>query len=113
MLKNHGGSRSLAGRPRKGGAAMIVALALTPCLTMLIVATQMQIVTQLKAQKGQRDYDRALNLAEAGANAYLNYLANGSGSALLQPWGANAAPVISSLPSCAQIRSDILAGNIH
>ena len=83
-------------RRRERGAALLVALALTLCLTMLIVAIQLQISTELKSSKGQRDYDRALQMAEAGANAYLNYLATGpAGTPSLMPWNA-AAPWMKS-----------------
>jgi hypothetical protein len=99
---------------RQRGAALIVALALVLCLTIVVTGTQMQVVQQIKQSKGQRDYDRALQLAEAGANAYLNYLAQGTSTSLLIPWGAHQPPVITTanIPSAAQVRSDILAGNI-
>lgn len=93
---------------------MMIALALTLCLTMVIVGIQMELATQLKASKGQRDYDRALQLAEAGANAYLNYLSEGINSSQLTPWGSSSfAPLVNgTIPSTAQVRSAILAGNI-
>src|SRR6266511_5989098 len=103
-------------RLKNRGAAMIIARALTLCLTMVVVGTQIQVITQLKQAKGQRDYDRALQMAEAGANAYLNYLSNGNISSIT-PWDTPswasadshaAPPLISSPPTCAQVRSAIL-----
>src|SRR5262249_26054008 len=56
--------------------ALIIALAVVLALTILVVATQFQVVTQLGASRDERDYERALEMAEAGANAYMNMLAN-------------------------------------
>src|SRR5579859_3373097 len=47
-------------------------------LLLIVIATQHLVVTQLAATKNERDYDRALMMAEAGVNAYLNMLANSS-----------------------------------
>lgn len=71
--------RLLKARPRRG-AAMILALALTLCLTMLIVATQMEVVTEFRISKTERDYERALQMAEAGVNAYQHRLTFGTAS---------------------------------
>jgi len=57
---------------------MVMALALTLCLTMFIVATQLETVTELGVSKTERDYERALEMAEAGANAYLSRLSFGA-----------------------------------
>lgn len=65
-------------RRRQRGAALIIALALVMGLLLVVLAAQHLVVTQLSATKNERDYDRALMMAEAGANAYLNMLANGS-----------------------------------
>src|SRR5689334_12310038 len=46
-------SRTRMKATRNRGAALIVALALTLCLTMVVVGTQIQVVTQLRAEKGQ------------------------------------------------------------
>ncbi|HHX38373.1 MAG TPA: hypothetical protein GX715_00275, partial [Armatimonadetes bacterium] len=59
------------------GAALIVALALVLALTILVTATQWQVIHELKLSKTERDYERALQMAESGANAYLNMLAKG------------------------------------
>jgi len=97
---------------RRRAAALIIALVLALCLTMLVVATQLATLSQLKSEKGQRDYDRALELAEAGANAYLNYLAARNGTSIT-PWNVAAPPNIDgTVLSTSQIRKDILAGNI-
>jgi hypothetical protein len=56
---------------------MVIALALVFFLSILVAATQLQVVTQLAASRTERDYERALQMAEAGGNAYLNVLSNG------------------------------------
>ncbi len=99
-------------RRRSRGAALIIALVLAICITMLVVATQMLVTSQLKSEKGQRDYDRALEMAEAGANAYLNYLATGNNNSIT-PWTTAPPPTITSgIPSIAQIQADIRAHRI-
>jgi Tfp pilus assembly protein PilX len=65
-------------RRAQRGAALIIALAVVLALTILVVATQFQVVTQLGTSRDERDYERALEMAEAGANAYMNMLANGT-----------------------------------
>ncbi len=69
------------GRGAEKGSAYIVALALVLGLMVLVVATQTQVVSQLKLSKSERDYERALQMAEAGANAYLNRVLWESGGA--------------------------------
>ena len=54
-----------------------LALALVIAMTLLIAAMQLQVVSQLAASATERDYERALQMAESGLNAYLNKLANG------------------------------------
>ena len=98
----------------KRGAALIIALALTLCITMVIVGTQMMIVQQLKVSRTERDYERALMMAEAGVNAYVNGLAQGAGA------GANAAYIppaynfstsaLGTAPSTTQFRTGVLNG---
>jgi len=105
-------ARALKGRLRERGAALIIALALVLLLVALTAATQMQVVVQLKGQKGQRDYDRALEMAEAGANAYLNYLAQGNHSNLT-PWDVAPPPTVSSVPTTAEVRTAILNGRAN
>src|SRR5688572_15195400 len=60
------------------GQALIIALALIFFLSILVVATQLQVVTQLGTSRTERGYERALQMAEAGANAYLNRLSQGN-----------------------------------
>lgn len=62
---------------RERGAAMIFALALTLCLTMLVAAIQMETVTLFKVSRTERDFERALQMAEAGLNAYQHRLTFG------------------------------------
>jgi len=45
---------------------------------MLIVATQLEVVTEFKVSRIERDYERALQMAEAGANAYQHRLTFGT-----------------------------------
>jgi hypothetical protein len=56
-------------------------------LTILIIATQLVIIQQLQVSKTERDYERALQMAEAGANAYLNMLTNGTANSTTDPNG--------------------------
>ncbi|HXG24394.1 MAG TPA: hypothetical protein VNJ09_07570 [Chthonomonadales bacterium] len=79
------------------GVALVVALAVVLELSMLVVGTQMQVVGQFKTSKTEQDYERALQMAEAGLNAYLNRLAHGPGS------GANSALI----PDFYQWSSDL------
>jgi hypothetical protein len=91
---------------------MIIALALVLVLTMLIAGTAMVSEVQLSASKSERDYERALMMAEAGVNAYVNMLENGAGT------GSNAAyipPVYtftasSPEPTLAQFRTGVENG---
>lgn len=59
------------------GQAFLFALALVMVFTMLIAGAQIVVVQQLKLAQGNRDYERALHMAEAGASAYLNQLSRG------------------------------------
>jgi hypothetical protein len=102
--------KSKVARHGHRAAALIIALVLALCLTMLVIATQLMTTSQLRAERGQRDFDRALELAESGANAYLNYLANGAHSNLT-PWDVAPPPTVGSVPSVAQIQLAILTGN--
>src|SRR5262249_18793112 len=69
-------ARRQRARRAQRGAALIIALGVVLALTILVVATQFQVVTQLGTSRDERDYERALEMAEAGANAYMNMLAN-------------------------------------
>ena len=73
---NQGSNRKIFRRARRG-QALIIALALTLCILTMAAATQIVCISQLSASKRERDYERALQMAEAGANAYLNELSNG------------------------------------
>jgi hypothetical protein len=84
-------------RRSRRGAALIIALALVLGLLLLVAATQRLVVSQLASTRTERDYDRALMMAEAGCNAYLNWLANGPGVDA----GGNAIPNGSLIPPAA------------
>lgn len=62
--------------PRRG-QALIVALVIVVCLMLAVAATQIQSIAELTGSKRDRDYERALQMAEAGANAYINEISNG------------------------------------
>jgi len=91
---------------------MIIALALTLCLTMLVVATQLEVVTEFKSSQTERDFERALQMAEAGANAYQHRLTFGTasgqpGEALLPPLYEYPGGVA---PTVQQFRQGVLNG---
>lgn len=67
------------GKRRRGqrGAALVIAMVLILALTMVVAATQYMAVQELRLTRSERNYERALQMAEAGANAYLNQLAKG------------------------------------
>ncbi len=67
------------------GFAFLVALALILGLTVLVTATQILVVQQLKTSKSEREYEHALQMAEAGVNAYLNRLNSGAAASYLVP----------------------------
>src|SRR5437867_1794820 len=94
--------------PRRG-AAMIIALALILGLLLVVTAAQYQTMNQLSVSKYERGYDRALLMAEAGVNAYLNMLTNGAGT------GTNSGYVpssytFSSIPTLAQFKTGVKNG---
>lgn len=62
------------------GQALIIALAMILGLVLIVSATQYQTVAQLRNSISERDYERALQMAEAGLNGYLNRLGNGDGA---------------------------------
>ncbi len=73
------------------GQALIVVLAIVLCLMLLAASVQIQVVAQLAASKKERDYERALQMAEAGANAYLYELSHGFMNTtypFMPPWTA-------------------------
>jgi len=104
-----------SGRSRRG-AAIIIALAIVMGLLLIVVSTQHLVVTQLAATRNERDYDRALMMAEAGANAYLNMLANGSASTgvtnyrLIPPVHDFNNDTPAGLPSLITFKSRVKAG---
>ena len=61
------------------GASLVIAQALILALTLIVAATQIQVVGQFKQSRSEKDYEHALQAAEAGANWYFNRLVNGSG----------------------------------
>src|SRR5262245_2843142 len=96
-------------RPRQTGAAMIIALALVLGLLMVVTAAQYQTMNQLSVSKYERGYDRALLMAEAGVNAYLNMLSNGAGSGS----GSGYVPssyTFTSIPTLAQFKTGVQNG---
>jgi len=90
---------------------------------MLVVATQLEVVTQFRTSRTERDYERALQMAEAGVNAYQHRLTFGAapgqpGEGLLPPlfqFPGDAAPTISEFKAGVRIRyvqSDQIPGGI-
>ncbi|NLI01572.1 MAG: hypothetical protein GX446_19020 [Chthonomonadales bacterium] len=104
--------KTIVGKNRRRGAAMILALALTLCLTMLVVATQLEVITEFKTSRTERDFERALQMAEAGVNAYQHRLTFGTasgqpGAALLPPLYEFPGGVV---PTLQQFRQRVLNG---
>lgn len=62
------------------GQSLIIALVIILGLTVLVSASQLMTVTEFKRARADRDYERALQYAEAGLNAYFNRLSNGAGT---------------------------------
>ncbi|HZP82169.1 MAG TPA: hypothetical protein VFB21_11050 [Chthonomonadaceae bacterium] len=94
------------------GAAMIIALAIILGLLVLVVSTQYVVVAQLAATKTERDYDRALEMAEAGVNAYLNMLSNGVPNNTVTNYRLipSAYTFSSGIPSLAAFKAGVLNG---
>jgi hypothetical protein len=88
--------------------ALAVAVAMSLCLCMLISVSGLQVVTQLGLSKTERDYERALMLAEAGANAYLSRLTFGAADY------ANLPPLYQYMdgiaPTCSQFAEGVRNG---
>jgi len=63
---------SYAGRR---GISLVIAQALILAMTLLVAATQFQVIGQLKLSRTEKDYEHALQAAEAGANFFLSQLA--------------------------------------
>src|SRR4051794_3073423 len=76
---------SLCHRVRRG-SALLISLALVMAMTLLVAAVQRMVVSQLAVSKAERDYERALQMAESGISAYLNRLANGNPAAPPSWW---------------------------
>src|SRR5947208_7718764 len=69
---------NLKNKRRRRGYALLFALGLIMGLSILVAAVQRQVVQNLALSRTERDYERALQMAEAGANAYINLLVNGA-----------------------------------
>ena len=90
------------------GFVFLVALALILGLTVLVTATQVLVVQQMKTSKSERDYEHALQMAEAGVHAYMNRLNSGAaGSALIPPLYTN---FTSPLPTIQQFKQGVRNG---
>ncbi len=104
--------RRAGGRRTRKGAAMILGLALTLCLTMLIVASQLEAMSELRLSRAERDFERALQMAEAGLNAYQHRLSFGEAAG--QPGAALLPPPLEfddvNAPSVQTVKSGILDG---
>ncbi|MFN3648288.1 MAG: hypothetical protein ACK47B_01805 [Armatimonadota bacterium] len=86
-------SRAVQSKSRtRRGQVLVVALSLILGLVMLVAGMQIQTLSQLGASRPNRDYERALQYAEAGLNAYVSLLSKGAGT------GTNAG----TIPSFAQ-----------
>jgi hypothetical protein len=59
------------------GHATIVAIALSLALLVFVAAIVRMVMAQFAVTKSERDSEHALQLAEAGANAYINMLTHG------------------------------------
>src|SRR5258708_14886820 len=105
----HSRRRTKTFRASRRGAAMIIALALVLGLLMVVTAAQYQVVNQLSASKAERGYDRALLMAEAGVNAYLNMLTNGAGSGTNSGY-VPASYTLTSIPTLAQFKAGVRNG---
>ncbi len=96
------------------GAAMIIALMLIVVITMLMAATFLVTEVQLSSSKSERDYERALMMAEAGMNAYINMLTNGPGTgtnaAYIPPVYIFSASGLGAAPTLAQFKTGVKSG---
>jgi hypothetical protein len=96
---------------KRRGQALIIALGLILGLTLLVSASQLVTVTEMKRSRGERDFERALQYAEAGLNAYLNRLGNGDGTGTY----SGLVPPFQSLPEFYSVdgfRAAVDAGTI-
>ena len=67
-------------RPARRGAAMLIAMALILGLTALVASIQYLMASSFNTTKKERDYERALQMAEHGINMTLYNLNNNLGS---------------------------------
>ena len=67
-------------RPARRGAAMLIAMALILGLTALIASVQFLMASSFNTTKKERDYERALQMAEHGINMTIYNLNNNLGS---------------------------------
>lgn len=76
--------------PCRRGVSLVIAQALILALILLVIATQFQVIGQLKLSRTEKDYEHALQAAEAGANWCFNQLTNGFTPALIGDLSAQA-----------------------
>jgi len=75
MLRSNQPTNQSSRVASRRGISLVIAQALILAMTLLIVATQLQVIGQLKLTRTEKDYEHALQAAEAGANLYLSQLA--------------------------------------
>ncbi len=85
----------------------MAAVALSACLTIIVSSACLQTVSELKTSSAELHYERALQLAEAGANAYLSRLTFGASASSVVPpalsFGAQA-------PTLAELKAGLRDG---
>ncbi|MCX6362060.1 MAG: hypothetical protein NT029_19855 [Armatimonadetes bacterium] len=86
------------GRRGRSGLALATAVMLSACLTIIVASAFLQTVGELKVSSTELHYERALHVAEAGANAYISRLTFGDAAyACLPPLHQYAGGVAPSL----------------
>ncbi|MCX6362059.1 MAG: hypothetical protein NT029_19850 [Armatimonadetes bacterium] len=99
--------RARGGRSRRG-AALVAAVMLSACLTIVVSSSCLQTVSELKVSSTELHYERALHLAEAGANAYISRLTFGASTyASLPPLYQYPGGVA---PTIAEFKAGVAAG---
>ncbi len=95
-------------RRGRRGLALVTAIMLSLCLTIVVASACLQTVGELKLSSTELHYERALHMAEAGANAYISRLTFGSADyACLPPLHQYAGGVA---PSIADFRAGVASG---
>lgn len=79
--RNHRIHTSLRIGRGERGVSLVIAQALILALLVLVIATQVQVIGQLKLSRTEKDYEHAIQAAEAGANWCYNQLSNGGNPA--------------------------------